>query len=397
MVNEVARHVRDGGQRRAALIAILAWWHQDIEEFITAKNWSSHIKALKEDDFNFPAPLDMTNISMRLDDNFFKEIKKNDAVRDLYYRVVKNMAKTGEPGLSIDVGKNKNAILRNPCGEITSDTPYDTCNLGSINLSRIDSLSELEDVTRLAVRFLYKGTYMGTLPHPDFLAVREKNRRIGLGIMGLHELCIKNGQAYEPSGLLGKWLHTWEEVSDEEAKKVAAEHNDVVPVAVRAVAPNGTTSIIGETTSGIEPIFCVAYKRRWLDGSKWKFQYVVDPTAARLIKEGVNPDDIEDCYKLSRDVERRLAMQAFVQEHVDQGISSTINVPEWGEPGNNNAKKFSEILLKYLPKLRGVTVFPEGCRPGQPLTPIKYETAMKHNNVVYEEDGERCKGGVCSI
>ena len=132
-------------------------------------------------------------------------------------------------------------------------------------------------------------------------------------------------------------------------------------------------------------------------GGKWRYQYVVDPTAARLIQEGIAPDDIEDAYSLSRDVEKRLSMQVFVQEYTDQAIASTVNLPEFGEAGNNNAKRFSETLLKYLPKLRGVTVFPEGSRPGQPITAIKYETALKHKDVVFEEDGDRCKGNVCSI
>ena len=90
-------------------------------------------------------------------------------------------------------------------------------------------------------------------------------------------------------------------------------------------------------------------------------------------------------------------MQAFIQDFVDQAISSTINVPEWGEAGNSNAKKFSQTLLKYLPKLRGITVYPDGARPGQPITPVKYETAMKHANVVFEESEDKCAQGVCSI
>jgi ribonucleoside-diphosphate reductase alpha chain len=110
----------------------------------------------------------------------------------------------------------------------------------------------------------------------------------------------------------------------------------------------------------------------------------------------MDPEDIEDTYTLATNVERRIAMQAFVQDFVDQAISSTINVPEWGEYGNSNAKKFSQVLLKYLPKLRGITVYPDGSRPGQPITPIKYETALKHN-VVIEESEEKCVQGVCSI
>ena len=111
----------------------------------------------------------------------------------------------------------------------------------------------------------------------------------------------------------------------------------------------------------------------------------------------MDPDSFEDATTLAKDVERRLAMQAYVQDFVDQAISSTINVPEWGEPGNNNAKKFSETLLKYLPQLRGITVYPDGARPGQPITPIKYETAKKHKDVIFEESADRCVGGSCGI
>lgn len=130
---------------------------------------------------------------------------------------------------------------------------------------------------------------------------------------------------------------------------------------------------------------------------KWKYSYVIDPTAERLIKAGINPEDIEDSFTLARNVEQRISMQAFVQEYVDQAISSTINLPEWGEPGNNNAKRFAEILLQYLPKLRGITVYPDGGRAGQPITPVKYETAKKHTEVIYKEDEERCAGGVCGL
>ncbi len=398
MVNEVARHVMAGGKRRSALWAGLAWYHPDVEEFIQIKNWSTAVRAMKEQDFNFPGPLDMTNVSVRLDEGFFKRVKKDQTVADLYYRICKSMCKTGEPGFSIDMGSESENILRNPCTEIVSDTDSDCCNLGSINLSRISDLAELEKVTRIAVRFLYCGTFNSYLPHADFTTVREKYRRIGLGLMGLHEWCIMQGTGYEPSGKLGRWLSTWQQASDHEAAKFAKARGSVAPVAIRAIAPTGTIGIIGETTTGIEPIFCTAYKRRFLDGGKWKYMYVIDPTAERLIKEqGISPDDIEDSQSLARDVEKRISMQAFVQDFVDQAISSTINLPEWGEHGNSNAKKFSEILLKYLPRLRGITVYPDGARPGQPIVPIQYATAKGHTDVVYEEQDDLCKGGVCGV
>ncbi len=399
MVNEVARHVMAGGKRRSALWAGLAWDHPDVLDFVKLKDWPTDVRALKERDFNYPAPLDMTNISVRLDERFFREVRKDPDVWWLYYQIVKSMCKTGEPGFSIDLGKKKNDILRNPCTEVVSSDDSDCCNLGSIALGRIENVDELKSVTRTAVRFLYRGTYRGWLPHSDFADVREKNRRIGLGIMGLHDWCLKHGFKYEPNGELGRWLSAWANISDDEAKKCAKRYNGAVPVGVRAIAPTGTIGIVAETTTGIEPIYCVAYKRRFLDeGGKTKFMYVIDPTAERAIKEyGTPADEIEDAYTLASDVERRISMQAFVQDFVDQAISSTINLPEWGEPGNNNAKQFAETLLRYLPRLRGITVYPDGARAGQPITPVKYETAKKHTETVYEEASERCAGGVCGV
>ena len=400
MVNEVSRQVMAGGKRRSALWAGLNWQHPDVEEFISTKNWSLSIRAFKEKDFNFPAPLDMTNISIGLDDEFFSKAKKNPDIWDFYYRICKSMCKTGEPGFSINVGKHNKETLRNPCTEVVSDIDSDCCNLGSINFARIESLDELEEVTRIAVSFLFLGTHIGYLPHDDFKKVREKNRRIGLGLMGLHEWCLRHGQCYEPSPELRLWLKTWASASDDEANKMPESGIgcEIRPIAVRAIAPTGTIGIIAETTTGVEPIYCVSYKRRFLDNNgKWKYSYVIDPTAERLIQEGISPDSIEDAYSLSHDVERRISMQAFVQEFVDQGISSTINVPAWGEPGNNNAKQFSETLFKYLPKLRGITLYPEGARSGQPLTPVAYEQAIKHKDVVFEEETDRCVGGVCGL
>lgn len=399
MVNEVARHVLAGGKRRSALWAGLPWYHADINEFIEAKNWPTVIRAFKEQNWNFPAPLDMTNISTGLNDEFFHKVNKDKEVWNLYYKNCKNMCKTGEPGLTVDIGNNSKSVLRNPCGEVTSDTDSDCCNLGSINLSRIKNIDELKLTTRLAVKFLYLGLQRGWLPHEDFITVREQHKRIGLGIMGLHEWCIRHGERYEPNGELGKWLSCWANISDDEAAKFSKKLKGAKPIAVRAIAPNGTTGIIGETTSGIEPIHCVAYKRRYLgNNGEWKVQYVIDPTVKKLLDEKIisDPNEIEDAMKLATKVERRIQMQAFVQSFVDQGISSTINLPEWGEPGNNNAAKFARTLLEYLPKLRGITVYPDGARPGQPIVPVKWETAMQYSPEAIEDE-ERCSGGVCGI
>lgn len=149
------------------------------------------------------------------------------------------------------------------------------------------------------------------------------------------------------------------------------------------------------TTTGIEPLFAVAYKRRYLtDGTKWKYEYVVDSTADTLIKQyGLNPDNIDTAYKLSHNYEQRLKFQADVQDYVDMSISSTINLPSWGSKGNteHDVKRFSETLARYAPRLRGFTCYPDGSRGGQPLTEVSYADALTHKGVVYEESD------ICSI
>jgi len=142
----------------------------------------------------------------------------------------------------------------------------------------------------------------------------------------------------------------------------------------------------------------VAYKRRYWVKDEMTYQYVLDPTAKRLVEAGVDPDTIEDAYSI--DVERRVAFQAWVQQYVDHGISSTINLPAWGSDDNSprKVKGFGEMLMKYLPKLRGITCYPDGARGGQPLTPVRYSTAEKHVGQVFVEGVDVCdrfKAGSC--
>jgi ribonucleoside-diphosphate reductase alpha chain len=143
----------------------------------------------------------------------------------------------------------------------------------------------------------------------------------------------------------------------------------------------------------------VAFKRRYLKGGAWVYQYVLDPTAKRLIDSGIPETDIEDAYSI--DLERRLSFQAYLQGYVDMAISSTINLPRWGSEYNNTGTvdNFGKILLKYLPRLRGITCYPDGGRHGQPLTPVKYSTAVRQAGVeLVEEAVDVCdlsKGGSC--
>jgi len=401
MVNEVGRGIVQGGNRRAAIWAGLNWTHADVLQFASIKNWSEDVQALKAKDFSFPAPLDMTNISVGLDDDFFKayhdpKSPQHGHAHTVYWLVVEQMMRTGEPGFFVN---HKGEDLRNACGEVTSSEDSDVCNLGSINMSRVHSLDEMEQLVRLATRFLVAGTVYSDVPYAKVDQIRTKNRRLGLGLMGIHEWLLTHGKRYGPDDDLAKYLEIYAEVSGEEAKKAAKEWDLSTPIKTRAIAPNGTVGIVAETTTGLEPVFCVAYKRRYLKHKSWAHQYVVDPTAKRLIENGIPSEQIEDAYTLAVDVERRVAFQAWVQQYVDHAISSTINLPAWGSEFNNASlvKSFGNMLLKYLPNLRGITAYPDGARSGQPLTPVSYQTAMKHVGEVFEESANVCsiKGGSC--
>lgn len=405
MVNECGRGIMQGGSRRSAIWAGLRWSHPDVHEFIRLKNWSSEIRALKEMDFNFPATLDQTNISVILDDEFFEaypdpDHEQHSLAYSVYWAVIEQMLRTAEPGLSVDVGKNAGETLRNACTEVTSYDDSDICNLGSLNMARFDAVEDFRESVRLATGYLIAGTVYSDVPYAEVDRVRTKNRRLGLGLMGVHEWLLKRGKRYEPDHELSLWLLEYQK-STKYAREWCREWELSYPKKTRAIAPTGTIGIIAETTTGIEPIFCAAYKRRYLKGDQWHYQYVIDPTARRLIDNGVSVDSIEDAYSLAQDVERRVKFQHWVQQYVDHGISSTINLPAWGSQWNNSShvRPFGYMLMKYLPGLRGITVYPDGCRGGQPLVPVPYEEALKHEGAeMVEEATNVCsvtKGGSC--
>jgi len=403
-INEVGRNVMQGGSRRSAIYASLNWQHDDIDQFLVAKDWQNQfihegysVKDAKMDNFNYHAPLDMTNISVNYD-NAWLEGDDDEVFR----ANIRQAMMTGEPGFSFNFGDKENETLRNACTEVTSEDDSDVCNLGSINVGAIDSVDELKDIVSVASKFLVCGTVRADLPYDKVRVVREKNRRLGLGLMGLHEWLLKRGQKYEVTPELHKWLGVYKEGSEASAN----EHCDRLylsrPVAYRAIAPTGSIGILAGTTTGIEPLFAVAYKRRYLvEGTRWKYEYVVDSTAEHLINEyGTSPDSIETALSLASDPERRIKFQADVQDYVDMSISSTINLPPWGSKENNEDKvdEFATLLATYAPRLRGFTCYPDGSRGGQPLTIISHEEAVRHKGVVFEEN-DICmisgKGGVC--
>lgn len=273
-------------------------------------------------------------------------------------------------------------------------------NLGSINLANIHSSAEMRQITDLASLFLLCGTLYSKIPYDEIGITRAKNRRLGLGLMGMHEWLLLRGKRYAPDSDLAHWLEEYKQ-STNYANVWADKLSISRPVKTRAIAPTGTISIVAKTTSGIEPLFCTAFKRRYLKGTSWYHQYVVDATAQRIIEKGINPDTIEDAYSLSKDVSRRLAFQAFVQKYVDHSISSTVNMPSWGSEwnGEHTVTSFGTTLMEYLPRLRGITAYPDGARGGQPLTAVPYHEALANTGVEIAEYGNEngCVGGVCGI
>jgi len=230
---------------------------------------------------------------------------------------------------------------------------------------------------------------------------------LGLGLMGLHEWLIQRGGRYETTPELHRWLKVYEAESNTIARDFSDKLSISRPVAVRAVAPTGTIGILGGTSTGIEPIFAVAYKRRYLKNKRWHYQYVVDSAAQEMIElYDTKPDQIESALDLAKDYERRLSFQANVQEYVDMAISSTINLPKWGTENNNEdgVDSFTQTLAKYAHRLRGFTCFPDGCRGGQPLTPLPYQEALEKLGEEFEDNiqvHDICdisgSGGVCGV
>lgn len=441
ILNENGREVMQGGSRRSAIYASLNWLHGDAGEFLHCKDWASMpvtgaygedgkqltIADLKEMDFNYPAPLDMTNISLNYDNKFLEEIygKPFEELLSIYkgggkhavfaLPIVKipitflencrQALKTGEPGFSFNFFEKVNEILRNACTEVTSEDDSDVCNLASVNLSVISTPQRMARVCYLVSKFLLCGTMVAELPYKKVYEIREKNRRLGMGLMGVHEWLLQRGYRYEVTPELHEWLAIYRDNSEIGANELADKLKINRPVAYRAIAPTGTIGIMAGTTTGIEPLFAVAYKRRYLKGQKeWHYQYVIDGTAKLLIKEyGIDPYKIETALSLANDYERRIKFQADIQDYVDMSISSTINLPSWGTALNNDTRvnDFAQVLAKYAIRLRGFTCYPDGSRGGQPLTTVDYHEAKKKEGEEFKEEFmDVCSltgGGTCGV
>lgn len=401
MINELGRYIMQGGQRRSAIWASLQWDHKDVFKFIHLKNHSEALKESKLKDFNFPLPMELTNISVNYNTEFFIAIEdennpKHEIAKKVWLDNCKQAFSTAEPGMAFNFRKD-NESLRNACCEVVSEDDSDKCNLGTVWMNRCKDKKEFAEVVKYSTLFLLCGGIYSDVPTQKIKEVGVKNNRIGLGLGGIHEWLMQRAMPYEVTPELHKWLAIYEQESDSAAFIGAKQLNVSVPKGVRAIAPTGTIGIIAETTTGIEPLFCKAYLRRYFKEGKWLSQYVVDGAVKRLLEQGVKLEDIQDSYDLS--FRQRVKFQADVQNYVDMAISSTCNMSSWGSEANNEetVEKNANILLKYAKRLRGFTVYPDGCRGGQPLTRASLDEALKNEGMVFEENEISCVNGVCGI
>ena len=274
-------------------------------------------------------------------------------------------------------------------------------------MDRIEDIREIAEVVELATKFLICGTLKAKLPYDKIELTRAKNRHLRLGLMGMHEWLIQRGEKYEVTTELHNWLSVYKGASNKASKATADRLSISRPIANRAIAPTGSIGILTGSSTGVEPLFAVAYKRRYLRGNTWRYQYVVDSAAAKLIdRYNTDPESIESALDLASGYERRMKFQAEVQNYVDQSISSTINLPAWGSKPNNEdtVPEFAEALAKYTPRLRGFTCYPDGSRGGQPLTSVPYSEVVEKFGEEFDEHVEThdiCDisntGGTCGV
>ncbi|MFQ6002326.1 MAG: vitamin B12-dependent ribonucleotide reductase [Candidatus Zixiibacteriota bacterium] len=433
VINSATEAVKQGGTRRGANMGILRVDHPDILEFVCSKDDLSELT-------NF-------NISVAVTDTFMKAMEKDEyydlidprtgkqyylngkpvqyKAKEIFDLIVEHAWRTGEPGMMfLDKMNEGNPIIKvglyestNPCGEQPL-LPYESCNLGSINLSKM--LKEknqqksagvgtmevdwvkLEDTVKKAVHFLDNVIDANNHPLPEIKENTRANRKIGLGVMGWSDMLVQLGIPYNSTEAvkLGEQVMRFIQekshlTSSELAKKrgnfpnweKSIYYQKKIPMrnsTVTTIAPAGTISIIAGCSSGIEPLFAISYIRTVMDNTRL---VEVNPFFEKVAKErgffskelmekiaqkgsiqsfDEIPEDVKKIFVVSHDIapEWHVRMQAAFQKYTDNAVSKTINLPHQATVGDVE----TAYRLAYELGCKGVTIYRDGSREAQVLS-----------------------------
>ncbi len=427
--------VKQGGTRRGANMGILRVDHPDILEFIRCKEKEGEIS-------NFNISVAVTDVFMEkvfkdedfdLVDPHTGEIRNRLNAKKVFDMIAYYAWRNGEPGMVfIDRINQTNTCPHlgaiestNPCGEQPL-LPFESCNLGSINLAKMlkeengefqIDWDKLSKVTRLAVRFLDNVIDANKFPIPQIKHNTLRTRKIGLGIMGWATMLGFLGIAYDSEEALSLARKIMQFIYDnaKQASITLAKTRGVFPAwrgsiwekkgikirnaTLTTIAPTGSISIIaGPTSTGIEPFYSLVYFRNVLDGERLlevepSFEYVAKKRgfySQRLmerIAEGESiqnmkeiPDDVKRVFKTALEISAlmHVKMQAAFQEFTDNAVSKTINFPNSATV--ENVKE--AFICAYKLGCKGITVYRDGSREIQVLTSKKKETPSRKIFVV---------------
>ncbi|MEK7250858.1 MAG: adenosylcobalamin-dependent ribonucleoside-diphosphate reductase, partial [Bacteroidota bacterium] len=397
--------------RRGALMLTIRVDHPDVEKFITIKNDPRRIKVqhanisvLLTHEF-MKAVMDDTDFELRWNGKMYRKVK----AKELWFKIIKNAHASAEPGIIFwDTMKDYHNVeyanpltSTNPCGEQPLAS-YTACNLGNINLAKfVDedgnfNYDELAQVTHIATRFMDNVVEYNMENHAldKIKKAVASDRRVGLGITGLADALVMmkikydsqealdatekimrliRDESYKTSVELAKEkgvfpLFQWEGYSKSKfVQSLPQEIQDAIKKhgirnsTVITVPPVGTGSIVAQTSSGIEPIFCTSYRRKVKnhDGDTYTEYKVYHPLVKKLFGDDVNlPDYVVTAHDI--DPYFRVKMQGVIQKYVDSSISSTVNLAE-----DVSVETVADIYLTaYKAGLKGITVYREGSREG---------------------------------
>ncbi|MBM3939683.1 MAG: adenosylcobalamin-dependent ribonucleoside-diphosphate reductase [SAR202 cluster bacterium] len=413
MLSGLSEMITQGGKRGGANMGILPVSHPEVLEFI-------HLK----DDFvtaqNF-------NVSVAVTDRFMDAVERDTEwqlvdphthqvadrlpARSLWQAIVDSAWRTGDPGLYfIDEANRHNPTPHlgmlestNPCGEVPL-LPYEACNLGSIDLARFARLGAptaaafdfdaLDDVVRVAIRFLDDVVNINEFPTPEVREAVGKTRKIGLGVMGWHDALIRLGIPYADAKareLAERVMSRIDAVGDETSRALARERGpypasvgDPMRNATRTcIAPTGSISAIAGASSGIEPVFALAYVKNVLDGKRlrevnpyleavakergfWS-QSLMDEVVRTGSVQGIDtvPADVKRLFATAMEIPyaAHVAMQAVFQRHTGLAVSKTINMTHAATPHDVE----DAYWLAYRSKCKGITVYRDASKPAQVL------------------------------